>query len=124
MADKTLNWDEALNQVGGDEEFLTEVLEDLLEEARTAEEEINEAIAAKDFSQLTKAAHRIKGSASYLCCENLRVASLNLQELGHNGTQPGANEERLLEEIYEWHRTFQDCLRDLRAEVERGLPRK
>jgi hypothetical protein len=37
MPKETINWTEAMDQVGGDREFLDEVLQDLLEEARTAE---------------------------------------------------------------------------------------
>jgi hypothetical protein len=40
MALKIINWEEAMNQVGGDKDFLDEVLADLLTESQTAQEEI------------------------------------------------------------------------------------
>ena len=80
----TIDWGKAMEQVGEDVEFLEEVLQDLLTEAQTSEEEIAEGIVAQNFEGISKAAHRIKGSASYLHCENLRVVSLELQECGHN----------------------------------------
>mmetsp|Transcript_16645 Transcript_16645/g.36927 ORF Transcript_16645/g.36927 Transcript_16645/m.36927 type:complete len:195 (-) Transcript_16645:292-876(-) len=121
MPKDTINWTEAMDQVGGDREFLDEVLQDLLEEARTAEEEIADAIRIEDFSQIMKAAHRIKGSASYLCCEDLKDASLKLQEFGHEGTKAGAKKESLMKNIRAEYVIFEQCLRDLRAEVARSI---
>lgn len=39
---RVINWEEAMNQVGGDRDFLDEVLADLLAESQTAQEEIGE----------------------------------------------------------------------------------
>lgn len=41
MALKVINWEEAFNQVGGDKDFLNEVLDDLLTESAAAQEEIS-----------------------------------------------------------------------------------
>lgn len=82
---KVINWEGALEQVAGDEEFLNEVLRDLRTEADTAEDDLTTAIAAKNLDAVMKAAHRIKGSASYLCCDQLRDVSFTLQNLGHSG---------------------------------------
>ena len=40
MALKVINWEEAMNQVGGDKDFLDEVLADLLTESQNAKDEI------------------------------------------------------------------------------------
>jgi hypothetical protein len=48
----------ALEQVAGDEEFLMEVLTDLLTESNTAETDLQAAITAKNFDGVMKAAHR------------------------------------------------------------------
>jgi HPt (histidine-containing phosphotransfer) domain-containing protein len=115
---KIIDWDEAMVQVGGDREFLNEVLQDLLAESRTAEEEIGEAIKISDFSGVMKAAHRIKGSASYLCCEALRDISLKLQDAGHNGTTSPKDPEQLLAQIDVLFEHFVECLKALRTEIE------
>lgn len=117
MPEKIINWEQAMEQVGGDREFLDEVLQDLLAEARTAEEEISTAIEDRDFSQIMKAAHRIKGSASYLCCDALKQSSFKLQEAGHAGTQSNDNEEYLINQIKDLFDEFEFCLKDLRGEV-------
>jgi HPt (histidine-containing phosphotransfer) domain-containing protein len=77
-----IDWENAMNQVGGDEDFLTEVLQDLLEESRSAKDEIKVAIEKKDWDTVKKAAHRIKGSASYLSCDEIKESALKLQDLG------------------------------------------
>ena len=115
---KIIDWDEAMVQVGGDREFLNEVLQDLLAESRTAEEEIGEAIKTSDFSGVMKAAHRIKGSASYLCCEALRDISLKLQDAGHDGTTSPKDPEQLLIQIDLLFDHFVECLKALRTEIE------
>lgn len=115
---KIIDWDEAMVQVGGDREFLNEVLQDLLAESRTAEEEIGEAIKISDFSGVMKAAHRIKGSASYLCCEALRDISLKLQDAGHDGTTSPKDPEQLIAQINVLFEHFVECLKALRTEIE------
>jgi HPt (histidine-containing phosphotransfer) domain-containing protein len=116
---KTINWEEALNQVGGDEEFLDEVLSDLLNESDTAETDIGKALAEKNFDGVMKAAHRIKGSASYLCCEKLRDVSFQLQNLGHSGIglADEAAIENLFVEISKLYDTFKENLVELRAAI-------
>jgi HPt (histidine-containing phosphotransfer) domain-containing protein len=65
-----------------------------------------------------KAAHRIKGSASYLCCEALRDISLKLQDAGHEGTASPKDPEQLLATIKTLFEKFVQCLKDLKAEIE------
>lgn len=61
------------------------------------------------------AAHRIKGSASYLCCEHLKNVSLQMQEKGHAGTlNPN---DKLLNEIKKLYEEFCDCLVALQQEI-------
>ncbi len=117
-----IDWDQAMEQVGGDREFLSEVLQDLLNESQTAEEEISAGIKANNFDAISKAAHRIKGSASYLCCEPLRIASLHLQEAGHSGTETGDKKPdlaKLMEQIKGMYTHFQETVLTLRVEIEK-----
>lgn len=68
---KIIDWDEAMSSIGGSEEFLQEVVQDLLKEASTAEEDIGKGMKDADLTAIMKAAHRIGGSASYFSCEDL-----------------------------------------------------
>ncbi len=119
---KTVDWDEALTQVGGDKEFLDEVLQDLKGEAQTAKEEIEAAIEVKNFDVISKSAHRIKGSASYCCCEPLRLAALTLQEAGHSGTLPTCTDPvKLLADIKVHFVHFNKILNELFTEIQRDV---
>jgi HPt (histidine-containing phosphotransfer) domain-containing protein len=114
---KVIDWEEAMNQVGGDEEFLNEVLDDLLAESQTAEDEIGTAIQSTDFAGVMKAAHRIKGSASYLCCEQLRDISLRLQDEGHAAAADPSDTAGSLAKIETMYAEFVETLKTLRAEI-------
>mmetsp|Transcript_19512 Transcript_19512/g.28058 ORF Transcript_19512/g.28058 Transcript_19512/m.28058 type:complete len:129 (+) Transcript_19512:49-435(+) len=115
-----LDWPEAMNQVGGDKEFLSEVLQDLLDEAKTAEEDIAKGIQAQNHDQIMKAAHRIKGSATYLGCEALRISSYNIQQLGLEGLNNPADEEPLVQVKKEYSK-FLLALEDLRVEINQWM---
>jgi HPt (histidine-containing phosphotransfer) domain-containing protein len=114
-----IDWDEAMNQVGGDVDFLNEVLQDLLQESDTAEEEIGNAINDNDFSSIQKAAHRIKGSASYLCCDALKESALSLQDLGNAGTT-SSNKPKVMGDIKDEYKNFRFQLKELHAAVKKG----
>lgn len=116
-----IDWKEALNQVGNDRDFLNEVLQDLLDEAKTAEDDIATAITAQDFGGVMRAAHRIKGSASYLSCEPLRDISYILQQSGHEGEDNPTN-GNLFQTIEEQFREFRLCVKYLREAIANGVP--
>lgn len=78
---RLINWDDAMVQVGDDEDFLAEVLADLEQESVEAQDDIAAALSTKDFDKLMKAAHRIKGSTSYLCCEIMNHCALKMEVL-------------------------------------------
>lgn len=110
-----IDWAEAMNQVGGDRDFLDEVLRDLLQESDEAETEMESAVKAEDYGAIKRAAHRIKGSAAYLCCYALRDISLTLQDLGHEGESKPS--DALMEDIRKKFETFCTALQDLKDEI-------
>jgi HPt (histidine-containing phosphotransfer) domain-containing protein len=112
----TIDWAKAMETVDSDIDFLNEVIGDLLNEAQTSQEEMEAGIAKSDYSAVSKAAHRVKGSASYLCCENLRKISLALQDLGSaaHATTPSAG---MIDEIKSKFETYKECVVELRREV-------
>eukprot|EP01041_Mallomonas_annulata_P010014 gene10014-20845_t len=117
-----IDWKEALNQVGGDRDFLNEVLQDLLEEATTADNDIGAAVENKDFGGVMRAAHRIKGSASYLSCDPLRDVSFTLQNLGHEGEEDPKKEELWPEKIIPNYQLFRKLVKELREAIAAGVP--
>lgn len=120
---KIIDWNLALEQVGGDENFLTEVLRDFIEEALTAQQNLADGIETKNFEKVMHEAHKIKGSASCLSCERLKDISLQLQEDGRAGMScSGASEKsRLWRDIEDKFDIYKEALSDLRKEA---APRK
>jgi HPt (histidine-containing phosphotransfer) domain-containing protein len=104
-----INWDDAMEQVGGDIEFLHEVLEDIKNEIREATSSIQENLAIYDYTQVERSAHRIKGSCAYLFCEKLRHVSHDMQML--NITEHCIEVKRL--KYYEMFETFKECANEL-----------
>lgn len=113
---ETIDWTNAMVQVGGDEEFLQEVLRDLLNESNTADEDIGRALAANHFEDVAKAAHRIKGSASYLCCNDLREAARQLQDAGHEAHCDGDDPKHAVH-IAKLYEAYQKCLGQLKDAI-------
>mmetsp|Transcript_35104 Transcript_35104/g.84944 ORF Transcript_35104/g.84944 Transcript_35104/m.84944 type:complete len:131 (-) Transcript_35104:68-460(-) len=77
-----IDWDEAMQQCGEDEEFLRELLADLRSETDTQMAKIEETIqnpADSPFVQIMRASHVIKGAASNLMCAQLRQTAMNLE---------------------------------------------
>lgn len=114
-----VDWQEALNQVGGDKDFLKEVLGDLKEEARTAVDSIRAGISESNFNEIMKAAHRIKGSASYLGCQAVRDTACSIQMLSHDALDPNANHAEYMKSIQANFEIFVTSVNDLDAEVSR-----
>lgn len=110
-----INWIEAMAQVGHDRDFLDEVLVDLITESDAAVGSIREGIDKEDYDGVMQAAHRIKGSASYLCCDALKEVSLTLQNLGQQGLR--APSKAVMDDIKDNFKKFCDCLDDLKHEI-------
>jgi HPt (histidine-containing phosphotransfer) domain-containing protein len=118
MAKKMIiNWTTATEQVGGDRAFLQEVIDDLLTEARAAQSEISTAIEAKDFEGVRHAAHRIKGSASYLSCDELQDISLQLQDVSRAGMNGDNDASILWQDVRLKFDKFCSALQSLEKEV-------
>lgn len=130
---KTLDWDGALRQVSDDQEFLDEVLQDLIQEAIAGELDMDEHIKGlcgekndearcNHFSEIRKAAHRIKGSAAYLHCNTLIDVSFKLQEIAHTGSATEctrANSLKIEARVETMFGTYKKCVLDIQEEIQR-----
>mmetsp|Transcript_23839 Transcript_23839/g.66080 ORF Transcript_23839/g.66080 Transcript_23839/m.66080 type:complete len:127 (-) Transcript_23839:559-939(-) len=77
-----IDWDEAMQQCGDDEEFLRELLGDLRDETNSQMNKMNEVIGNPTdavFIEIVRAAHVIKGAASNLMCYELRDTAMALE---------------------------------------------
>jgi len=87
-----MNYDEAIERLGGDEEFLVELLEELLNQLNTNLSEIKEAIENRDYRNLKLIAHSLKGASANLNVTRMAEHFLRLENLGAEGSVEGADE--------------------------------
>mmetsp|Transcript_40345 Transcript_40345/g.49155 ORF Transcript_40345/g.49155 Transcript_40345/m.49155 type:complete len:128 (-) Transcript_40345:417-800(-) len=83
-----IDWDEAMEQCGDDEEFLRELLDDLRGEADTQVDKIEETIRSptdNPFHRIMRASHVIKGAAANLMCHQLHTAAAALEKAASAG---------------------------------------
>lgn len=85
MPKLVIDWDKALSNVGDDRDFLDEVIQDFVGEAEKAQNLLSDGLKRKDFALIMTEAHKVKGSASYLSCDELEYISSKLQDYGHEG---------------------------------------
>lgn len=81
-AEGVIDWDEAMEQCGDDEEFLRELLADLRGEVDQQVQKIDEMLTNVPdgaFHQIMRASHVIKGAASNLMCQQLRQTAMALE---------------------------------------------
>lgn len=127
-----IDWTQAEEQVRGDLAFLAEVLGDMLQEADQALGLIRNGIETRQFLVCMKAAHQLKGSASYLYCGDvLRCASI-MQDLGNEGAtasntaegtdrswngNPPRDTNAIWNDILQIHDSLIEAVNNLRNEV-------
>ncbi|MCB0282067.1 MAG: Hpt domain-containing protein [Calditrichae bacterium] len=92
MAEKLLDFNEALDRLGGDAEFLTELLYELLSQIDQNFSEIKNAIVEKKFDELKSLSHSLKGASANLNVNRLASRFLALEDLGAAKSVEGANE--------------------------------
>jgi HPt (histidine-containing phosphotransfer) domain-containing protein len=73
---------EVLDRIGGDADFLNELLELYNEEFRTKTAQIKKALAGKNFEALRELGHGLKGSSANLSLPGLREAALAVETAG------------------------------------------
>lgn len=112
----SVDWEKCMEQVCDDVAFLEEVMNDLLNEAMAARDEIAASMDAANYVSVTKAAHKVKGSASYLYCGHLRLCAVNLQDIGQT-ISAGNTSPETLELLDSWYREYCRSYDDLAVEV-------
>ncbi len=90
-----LQWDRkfALEQAGGDEEILAELLELFRHSARADLEKIKDGVAKNDPVAMGEAAHSIKGAAASLGVEAVRRVAYEIEKAGRGGDLSGASQQ-------------------------------
>ena len=76
------NLDKINEMAEGDEDFILSVVSVFLEEVPEDLNALEDAIAAKDFEQIYKMAHKIKPNVDLLGMEQARANALEIETLG------------------------------------------
>ena len=92
MNGKLLDYHEALDRLGGDEEFLNELLQELLIQIDQNFNEIKLAIENKNFSELKMISHSLKGASANLNVTRMADHFLSLEDLGSSNSIDGASD--------------------------------
>ncbi|MCI4446086.1 MAG: Hpt domain-containing protein [Candidatus Aminicenantes bacterium] len=79
-----INKEEALNRIGGEEDFLNELLDIYREEFEKRYAELEKAIAEGNFQRIREAGHSIKGASANLSLPALREAAYEMEMAGKN----------------------------------------
>ena len=90
MSGKLLDYQEALDRLGGDEEFLNELLQELLIQIDQNFNEIKLAIENKNFEELKLISHSLKGASANLNVTRMANHFLNLEDIGSSNSTKGA----------------------------------
>ncbi len=97
MADKLLDYNDALERWGGDEEFLNELLEELLGQVDENLTQIEKALKSQDYENLKSLAHSLKGASANL---NVTRMAAHFKELENRGNEQNiAGADDLLERV-------------------------
>lgn len=117
LAAPIVDWEKALEQVGGDMAFLFEVINDFFEEAQPALADLNGGIADGNFEKIMHSSHKIKGSASFVYCEHIKLKAAELQMLGRKGTETSEGSEERLETIKKDTAKLHQIFEETKAEI-------
>lgn len=80
--DGIIDWNEALDQVGGSEDLLVDVAQTFLDLYPEMLDQIRSAAAAGDAAELRRAAHTLKGSVDVFAAREAHDAALALELIG------------------------------------------
>ncbi|HXG12618.1 MAG TPA: response regulator [Gemmataceae bacterium] len=101
-----LDWDAALEYVGGDRQLLADLVAIFFEECPRWLDELRRAVMERSAADVKRTAHNLKGAMSHFGAHAAREVALRLEMMGREGNLDGATE----------------ALADLEKEIERLRP--
>lgn len=116
---KIIDWQKALEQVDNDKQFLYEIVNDLFVEAEECYLKMKIGLLKNNFTQIYDTAHRIKGTANYLSCEQLSKCAQQLEILTKGLSEnPLSHEQKkdIYLECKNWINEYEDAIDRVRDE--------
>lgn len=92
MQEKLIDVETALDRLGGDREFLFELLHDLVDQLNEATQNLQDAVRAADYYNVRAISHGMKGAASNLGADRIAAYFGELEKKGLNEDLNGAND--------------------------------
>jgi len=81
-----------LDRLGGDEEFLVDVLEVFLEETPRMLEATRSAVGSADAEGVERAAHALKGALLNISADSASLVALELERMGRESDLSGSGD--------------------------------
>ena len=92
MEKQLLDLETALERLGGDKEFLIELLEELVQQIDQTLPDLKKAIEEKNYDEVRSMAHGMKGAAANLGADKAMDIFLKLEMMGKDHNLDGAME--------------------------------
>ena len=83
--DGVVDWDAAMERVGGSDEVLTDMVRLFLEECPKLMDAVRRAMADSNARELQRAAHTLKGAADVFSAKRVVDAAWQLETIGRDG---------------------------------------
>jgi CheY-like chemotaxis protein len=109
---------ELVDRLEGDQDLLRELIEAFLAEADPLVQQVSEAVAKRDASDLHRAAHKLKGTVSTLGGKSATRVAMALETMGRSGELKDS--EAALEQLRREMAALKKCLAEL---VEQTCPK-
>ena len=94
-----IDWNEAIEQCGGDKDFLVEMLHELKNEILTNKPKLEIAVDKKDFKEIVEISHLIKGSSGTLMCNDVSTSMADLERHGKSRMECDRKYENVVKSI-------------------------
>jgi HPt (histidine-containing phosphotransfer) domain-containing protein len=113
MPETFFNYEEALERLDGDEEFLLELLNELVEQCNTDWPVFQTAIKKQDYKSLRSTAHGLKGAAANLCVDPMADVFFEIEKKGASNSLEDV--EDLLNKAHQYKDALETFLKDSQA---------
>jgi HPt (histidine-containing phosphotransfer) domain-containing protein len=111
MDEPILNLESALDRLGGDKEFLMELLNELVIQIDSGFSDLENAVAQSDLDRIKRTAHGFKGASANLNADRLAKLFSELELLGENPDRTAGHS--LLDKIRENVKELKELLLNL-----------
>jgi len=105
-AEPPVDWNAALEQIGGSEELLKELTTVFVQESGELMPALRTAIEQQNMAEVRRLAHTLKGAATHLAAKSVVATAFRLERMGRDGDLSGADEayaslQRQVEQLWQ-----------------------